>query len=91
MKNVHIKFVYFTPHFLRAFHKLPRNVQSLAKKKDGWFRVNPFDSRLRTHKLKGELNGVWAYSVNRDYRVLFRFLNGSEVVYYDIGTHDIYK
>jgi addiction module RelE/StbE family toxin len=91
MENARIKFVHFSPHFLRAFQKLPRPIQSLAKKKDEWFRNNPFDTRLRTHKLKGELAGVWAYSVNRDYRVLFRFLNGDEVIYYDVGTHDIYR
>ena len=91
MENARIKFVHFSPHFFRAFQKLPSPVQSLAKKKDEWFRANPFDPRLRTHKLKGELAGAWAYSVNRDYRVLFRFLNGAEAIYYDIGTHDIYK
>jgi mRNA-degrading endonuclease YafQ of YafQ-DinJ toxin-antitoxin module len=50
-----------------------------------------FDPRLRTHKLKGELSAYWAYSVNREYRVLFRFLGPSEVLYYDVGTHEIYR
>ncbi len=91
MQSVQVKFVHFTPHFLRSFQKLPRSIQTLTKKKDDWFRNDPFDTRLRTHKLKGELTGVWAYSVNQEYRVLFRFLNGKEVVYYDIGTHNIYR
>lgn len=68
-----IKFAQFTPHFLRAFQGLPLSIQRLAKKKDLWFRDNPFDSRLHTHKLKGELLGAWAYSVSYKYRVLFRF------------------
>lgn len=63
----------------------------LAKQKDELFYKGPFDSRLRTHKLSGELSGAWAYSVNYNYRVIFRFLKGDEVIYYDIGTHDIYK
>lgn len=91
MPDAHIKFVHFSPHFFKSFQKLPRPIQRLAKRKDEWFRNNPFDPRLHTHKLKGELAGVWAYSINRDYRILFRFLNGDEVIYYDIGTHDIYK
>jgi hypothetical protein len=41
-------------------------------------RKDAFDPRLRTHKLKGELSAYWAYSVNREYRVLFRFLGPSE-------------
>jgi mRNA-degrading endonuclease RelE of RelBE toxin-antitoxin system len=73
MQSAHIKSVHFSPHFLRAFQKLPRAVQDQAKKKDEWFRQNPFDRRLRTHKLKGELTGAWAYSINRNYRVLFVF------------------
>lgn len=90
MPSASIKSVNFSPHFFKSFHRLPRSIQAQAKKKDEWFRQNPFDQRLRTHKLKGELSGAWAYSINRRYRVLFRFLNGDEVIYYDVGTHDIY-
>ena len=53
--------------------------------------MNAFDPRLRTHKLRGALAGYWAYSVNYQYRVLFRFLASDAVLYYDIGTHDIYR
>ena len=91
MPSVHIEFVHFSPHFFKSFQRLPRSIQVQAKKKDEWFRQNPFDQRLRIHKLKGELSGAWAYSINRRYRVLFRFLNGDEVIYYDVGTHDIYR
>ncbi len=91
MASVRVKQVHLAPRFLTSFTKLPTAVQSLAKEKDTWFRANPFDPRLRTHKLKGELAGAWSYSVNRSYRVLFRFLTDHEVLYYDIGTHDIYR
>ncbi len=91
MPSAHIKLVHFSPRFFKSFEKLPHPIQALAKKKDEWFRQNPFDARLNTHKLKGELAGAWAYSINREYRVLFRFLDGDEVIYYDVGTHDIYR
>ena len=83
--------VHSTSEFGKSFRKLPGHIQDLAEKKDKWFRRNAFDSRLHTHKLKGELEGYWSYYINRKYRVLFRFLNGDEVIYYDIGTHEIYK
>ena len=86
-----IEEVHFTPHFLRALQKLPSSVHDLALKMDQQFRRNPFDPHLRTHQLKGRLAGAWAYSVNYDYRVVFRFLSSDEVLYYDIGTHDVYK
>jgi addiction module RelE/StbE family toxin len=91
MQNIKIRQIHFSPHFFRSFNKLPKSIQELSKKKDEVFRRNPFDARLRTHKLKGELAGVWAYSINYEYRVLFRFIEPDQVLYYDIGTHGIYK
>ena len=77
--------------FEKSFHKIPKSIQDLAIRKDQWFRINAFDSRLRTHKLKGALEGYFAYSLNLQYRILFRFINDHEVIYYDIRTHEIYK
>lgn len=91
MPNARIKSIQYTRHFLKSFQRLPHSVQKLAEEKEAWFRDNPFDQRLRAHKLKGELSDMWAYSVNYSYRVLFRFLNSGEVIYYDIGTHEIYR
>ncbi len=56
--------VHLTSDFQKSFRHLPKNIQRLAEKKDRWFRSDAFDSRLDTHKLKGELAGYWAYSVN---------------------------
>jgi len=39
----------------------------------------------------GELKNDWAYSVNREYRVHFCFVDDHTVVYADIGTHEIYR
>ena len=83
--------VHSTSEFEKAFRKLPANIQDLAVRKDKWFRRDAFDPRLHTHKLKGELEGYCSYYINYQYRILFRFLNGNEVLYYDIGTHSIYK
>ena len=83
--------IHVTSDFRKAFQKLPPHIQELAVKKDQLFRGNAFTPPLRTHKLKGPLEGYWAYSVNRDYRVLFRFINAHEVICYDIGTHAIYR
>ena len=86
-----ISVIHIPPDFEKTFLRLPKSIQGLANRKDQWFRRDAFDPRLRTHKLKGELSAYWAYSVNRQYRVLFRFLGPHEVIYYDIGTHEIYR
>jgi mRNA-degrading endonuclease YafQ of YafQ-DinJ toxin-antitoxin module len=49
---------------------------------------NPFHPALRTHKLVGKLEGLWAFSVAYDCRVVFRFMNGDEVLLVDIGSHE---
>jgi mRNA-degrading endonuclease YafQ of YafQ-DinJ toxin-antitoxin module len=83
--------VHITSDFKKSYNHLPRNVQTLADKKDVWFKENPYDLRLRTHKLKGELEGYWAYSVDYHHRIIFKFLDNNEAIYYDIGTHEIYR
>lgn len=80
-----------TPHFERAFRKLPPTLQRLANDKDQLFRRNPRDVRLKTHALKGRLKGLWSYSVDYRHRILFEFLTDDRVLYHDIGSHDLYR
>lgn len=86
-----IEKVYVTSDFRKSYRKLPLRIQKLADTKDLWFRKNAHDPHLKTHKLHGSLHVYWSYSVNREYRVLFRFTNDRLVTYFDIGTHEIYK
>jgi proteic killer suppression protein len=52
------------------------------------FEKDPFNPRLRTHKLTGKLEGLWAFSVSFDCRVIFNFVSKAEVLLIDIGGHD---
>ena len=50
-----------------------------------------FDPRLKTHKLKGDLDGVWACSAGYDLRILFELVQheGAEaILLLTMGTHD---
>ena len=51
------------------------------------FAADPRDSLLRAHKLKGDLAGYWAFSVDEDMRVLFRW-DGDVCFLVALGTHD---
>jgi hypothetical protein len=58
------------------------------------FKLNPFDPRLRTHKIH-KLSAlyqktIYAVEIEADLRALF-FIEGDLVWTVDIGTHDIYK
>lgn len=50
-----------------------------------------FHPRLKTHKLKGQLEGSWACSAGYDLRIVFEFVQheGAEAILLEtIGTHD---
>jgi mRNA-degrading endonuclease YafQ of YafQ-DinJ toxin-antitoxin module len=50
-----------------------------------------FDTRLKTHKLKGALDGLWACSAGRDLRILFEFAQRGDretIQLLSLGTHD---
>jgi addiction module RelE/StbE family toxin len=50
-----------------------------------------FDARLKTHKLKGELEGSRACSFGHDMRIVFEIVEhqGKEaVLLHSVGTHD---
>jgi mRNA-degrading endonuclease YafQ of YafQ-DinJ toxin-antitoxin module len=51
------------------------------------FAADPQDPLLRTHRLNGELEGYWAFSVDADLRVLFGW-DGEEAFLGDLGSHD---
>jgi addiction module RelE/StbE family toxin len=53
------------------------------------FSKSPFDSNLKTHQLTGKLHGLWAFSIDYDYRIIFKFFNDNKsALLIDIGTHD---
>ena len=82
--------IHYTSDFRKAYRRLPKRIQDAADRKDALFRTNPFLPVLRTHKLHGRLEGLWAFWVVFEYRILFEFINGG-AIFYDVGTHDIYK
>ena len=53
---------------------------------------DPFHPQLKTHKLRGQLEGLWACWVEWDCRIIFAFEPNppeeDSIVLIDIGTHD---
>lgn len=83
--------IFKSKDFEKSFAHMPQNIQLLAVKKIALFKTNPSNPQLKTHKLKGKLKNFYSFSVNRQYRILFEFLNKNKVLLFDIGTHGIYK
>ena len=82
--------VYYHPQFRRSLLALPKEVQKIADRKIFLFKNNPFKGILKTHKLSGKLNNHWSFTIKSQYRVIFIFDN-NDVIFLDIGSHDIYR
>ena len=77
--------------YKKSFRRLLLRVQKKAIKKINIFRENPFNPRLKTHPLSGKEKECWVFWIDYTYRIKFVFLSDKEVLFLDIGTHDIYK
>ena len=86
-----IKRVEYNRKFLKRLSKLPDKIINEAQEKEVIFRANASDQRLGTHKLHGKDKDCWAFWINHSYRVKFIFLSDGEVLFLDVGTHDIYE
>lgn len=77
--------------FKKIYRKKIKNDAGLKKRfwgAMGLFSKNPFNYHLRTHKLTGKLEGLWAFSVAYDCRVIFKFIGKDEILLIDIGGHN---
>lgn len=83
--------IFYLPKFARQFKKLPESIKDAATEKEKIFRKNPFDPKLKTHKLKGELDTFWSFSITYSYQIIFDFTDNETVRFYSIGDHDIYE
>ncbi len=84
MPNLQLVIISYSPHFVKNFRKLPLSVQKSAINQEKLFRKNMHAPSLKTHKLKRELAGYFAFSVNYHYRILFVIEPNGEVVFINI-------
>jgi len=77
--------------FEKQYRHLPERIKEQAKMKEQIFRENPFEPLLKTHKLSGKDEVCWAFWINYSYRIKFIFLSRNEILFLEIGQHNIYK
>ena len=82
--------IYYHPQFAKSYRFLNKEIKKKAEMKEKIFRNNTFHPSLKTHKLTGKLKNQWSFLVDNKYRILFEFDN-KDVIFLDIGTHEIYK
>jgi addiction module RelE/StbE family toxin len=88
--------IYWTSSFKKGYKKAVNKypqfrediLQAIQELKE-----NPHSTHLKTHKLKGELEGSYACSVGYNLRIIFNLVKNSvtqksEILLIDVGTHD---
>ena len=83
--------IFYTNKFKREYKKLTNDIKDKSELREKIFRKNPFDKKLKTHKLSGELGDFWSYSVDLKYRIIFEFGKNEVIYFHSIGTYNIYK
>ena len=74
----------------RMLRKRPQAVEDIQAALE-LLTEDAFHPQLRTHKLKGKLEGSWACSAGYDLRIVFTFVpyEGSEAILLQtVGTHE---
>jgi mRNA-degrading endonuclease YafQ of YafQ-DinJ toxin-antitoxin module len=80
--------------FVRAAQKyVKKNPQSASDIHSAlkMLAADAFQAQLKSHKLKGNLEGLWACSAGYNLRIIFRFASwrGKEAILLEtMGTHD---
>ena len=80
-------FVRTTKRVVKKNPKLANHIQMTLE----LLSEDAFHPSLKTHQLKGNLDGSWACSVAYDLRIIFEFVDysGNEAILLEaIGTHD---
>lgn len=83
--------IFYSSEFKRRYKRLPIEVQKKAEEREIIFRKDPFDSRLKIHKLHGRLGDFWAFSIDDRCRIIFRFQDKKTVRFYAVGDHSLYN
>ena len=83
--------IIYSPKFARKYKRLPDNIKDLIEKSEKIFLRDPFDKRLKTHKLSGKFRGLWTFSISYKYRIIFEFIDKNTVYLHSVGTHQIYQ
>lgn len=86
-----VRQVSYSKGFIHQYRKLPSHIQMLTTKKERIFKENPLHPSLRLHQLKGKLAGIWSVSITGNYRMLFERTESGDILFFSIGTHDVYK
>jgi mRNA-degrading endonuclease YafQ of YafQ-DinJ toxin-antitoxin module len=81
----------YSASFVRKFNKLENSLQEDALQRIALFKDKENHKIIDVHKLHGKFKDYFGFSVNYKFRIVFRYVSKNEVLFVDIGGHEIYK
>lgn len=79
----------FKKHWIKYLKKLTEKEKEQLKNCLAIFKEDVFDRRLKTHHLKGNLKEYYAFSLSYSDRIVFKLLENEDILFIEIGSHDI--
>lgn len=83
--------IYYSRTFAKEYKRLPKKVKLLAEKQEALFRNDPYNPKLKTHRLSGRLKEYYSFSIDFQHRIIFEFVGKTLVWFHAVGTHEIYR
>lgn len=83
--------LFYSTIFIRKMKKTDVELREEIIEKLELFKDSRNHNSLKVHKLHGELDGKYSFSVNYKFRVIFSYIQKNMVSILTFGDHDIYK
>ncbi|OGH73877.1 MAG: hypothetical protein A3C90_04610 [Candidatus Magasanikbacteria bacterium RIFCSPHIGHO2_02_FULL_51_14] len=84
--------IVYSRSFLKDAKHLPAATQTKLADVIVLLSIHPFDTRLHTKKLSGELTGYFSCRITRDWRVIFLFHDKDTIELLAVGHRkDMYR
>ena len=83
--------IIYAPAFIKQFADFEELLKEEIRQKILLFQDAKNHRSLKVHKLHGLLKDRYSFSVNYNYRIIFKYLSKNEVAILAVGGHDIYK
>ena len=81
-----------TAEFRALFNTLPLPIKKKVVKQREIFCKNPFYNSLNTEKLELKNKQIWSFRIDKNYCVVFRFLESNRALFLVVGPHQwIYR
>lgn len=74
--------------FEKRYHRLPSDIQDKTKKQLEFLKIDMHYPSLHTEKLAPKSKEIWSFRVDRNFRVLFRFVDPDQILLMTVGSHD---